>query len=94
MTYRVIQAPGCAILRPDHDAVFATEAEAKALLEYWATQYPGVRWEVECCAPQGHGTNRLAPPPVNAEWVNGRVRRLDRTPNFRNRTPTGPARRS
>jgi len=57
-------SPGCAILRPDHDAVFATEAEAQALLGYWATQYPGVRWKVESASH-----------PVNAEWENGRVRK-------------------
>lgn len=35
MSYRVVQAPGCAVLRPDHDAVFATQPEAQALLDWW-----------------------------------------------------------
>ncbi len=78
MSYRVEQAPGGAILRSDRDAIFATEAEAQALLDLWIKQYPGVVWSIESCRdadPQAYGVGCYR---VNARWVDGRVHRLPR----------------
>jgi hypothetical protein len=84
-----VQAPGCAVLRPDYDAVFATEAEAQALLEWWTVKYPNVHWAIENCESTVYPSGKPPPLPVNAEWVNGQVRRLDIPPNWPTRTPAG-----
>ena len=91
MSYRVVQGPGCAVLRPNYDAVFTTEAEAQALLDWWKTQYPNVHWEIERCEILDYGRriHKLVPHLANAEWVNRRVRRLDVPPNWPTRTPPG-----
>jgi|HubBroStandDraft_1064217.scaffolds.fasta_scaffold771313_1 hypothetical protein len=76
MSYRVIQAPGCAVLRPDYDAVFATEAEAQALLDLWTRQYSNVRWSIERCPDRDLRNRHAVSYPVNAQWVDGRLHRL------------------
>jgi hypothetical protein len=92
MSYRVVQAPGCAVLRPDYDALFATEAKAQALLESWTVKYPNVYWAIEDCESIVYPSGKPPPLPVNAEWVNGHVRRIPldfptRTPRERPRQP-------
>jgi hypothetical protein len=76
MSYRVIQAPGCAILRPDYDAVFATEAEAQTLLDLWTRQYSNVHWSIERCPDPDHENRYAVSCPVNAQWVDGCLHRL------------------
>jgi hypothetical protein len=86
MSYRVMEPEtGCAILRQNYDAVFATEAEAQALCDLWRIQFPRVPWKVERCGLVYYRAGKYVPYPVNAEWMNGQVRRLDRP----TRRPTG-----